>query len=69
MKFTTLASGSLFIMCFLAGCSTTLAVCPQYPKPSAHVLESLKSLNDSEVDQWLTKQYKLNKQLGVCNGL
>lgn len=69
MKFTTLVTGSLLILCFLAGCSTTSAVCPQYPKPSAHVLEKLKSLNDDQVDQWLIKQYKLNKQLGVCNGL
>lgn len=68
MKFTTLASGSLLIMCFLSGCTSTM-VCPQYPKPSAHVLESIKSLNDSEIDQWLIKQYKLNKQLGICNGL
>lgn len=69
MKFTTLTSGSLFILFLLTGCGSKTTVCPQYPKPSAHVLEQLKSLNDDRVDRWLIKQYKLNKQLGVCNGL
>lgn len=68
MKFTTRVTGSLLILFLLAGCGAKTTVCPTYPKPSQHVLERLKSLKDSEVDQWLIKQYKLNKQLGVCNG-
>lgn len=69
MKFTTIITGSLFIGFLLAGCGSKTTVCPTYPKPSKHVLERIKSLKDNQVDQWLIKQYKLNKQLGVCNEL
>lgn len=43
------------------------SVCPSYPKPSQEVLTKIKSLNSQDVDNWILKQYKLNKKLEVCN--
>jgi len=55
---------SLFIF---SGCATKSNVCPSYPKPSQHTLSKIQSLNDSETNVWMIKQYKLNKQLKICN--
>lgn len=63
--------GSIFIillMFLLSGCSNT-TICPIYPKPSKEVLQKIKSLDDNNVDLWMIEQFKLNKKLGVCNGL
>lgn len=49
------------------GCAGKTTTCPTYPKPSKHVLDKIKSLNDDSVNVWMIKQYKLNNQLGVCN--
>lgn len=51
---------------FLSGCASS-TVCPQYPKPTQEVLGKIKSLNDKDVDDWIIKQFKLNKQLKICN--
>lgn len=60
---------TLIIISFMGGCGSIKTVCPQYPKPSQKVLNKIKSLNDVDVDAWIVKQYKLNKQLRVCNEL
>jgi len=57
----------LITILFFTGCSHKPTICPKYPKPTQHILERLKSLNDHSVDLWLIKQYKLNKKLKVCN--
>jgi hypothetical protein len=43
------------------------SVCPSYPKPSQNVLTKIKSLKSQDVDDWILKQFKLNKKLEVCN--
>ena len=48
-------------------CGSRYTICPKYPKPSQVVLSKIKSLDSSEVDTWMVKQYKLNKKLKVCN--
>lgn len=63
--------GSIFIvslMFLFSGCTGT-TICPSYPKPSKEVLQKIKSLNDNSVNLWMIEQFKLNKKLGVCNGL
>lgn len=58
------------LLCFLlTGCATHTSVCPDFPKPSAEVLESVKSLNNPEVDDWVIQLYKLNKKLKICKEL
>ncbi len=64
MKITLSLIVCLFVF---TGCFSTATICPTYPKPSKHILSKIKSLNDVETDLWMVKQYKLNKQLGVCN--
>ena len=60
-------SGKLMIVaCIvgLTGCDKPeRCVVPTYPKPSKHVLSSIHSLNDAEVNAWMVKQYKLNQKL------
>lgn len=63
--------GSIFIIftiILFSGCART-TICPTYPKPSKEILQKIKSLNDDSVDLWMIEQFKLNKKLGVCNGL
>jgi hypothetical protein len=56
----------LFIIVIaFSGCSTYV-VCPAYPKPSQGVLTEIKSLSSSDVDSWMSEQYKLNKKLKEC---
>ena len=59
---------SLFVVLFLfSACTSKLSTCPQYPKPSKDVLQKIQSLKDRNVNLWTIKQYKLNKQLKICN--
>jgi len=57
----------LLIIFILMGCSSHKNICPTYPKPSQYVLLKIKSLNNLLVNEWLKKQYKLNKKLKECN--
>jgi len=62
--------GSIAVIALMAGCCgdpVVIKVCPTYPKPSKYVLYKVSGLHDSKVDQWMVKQYKLNKKLKVCN--
>lgn len=55
------------LLCFLfVGCATHTSVCPDFPKPTQEVLDSVKSLNNSAVDEWIVELYKLNKKLKIC---
>lgn len=56
------------MMLTMQGCGNKqLSVCPKYPAPTQNVLNKIKSLKDKSVDDWIIKQYKLNKQLKICN--
>lgn len=55
------------LLCFfIVGCATHTSVCPAFPKPTQEVLDSVKSLNNPEVDNWLIDLYKLNQKLKIC---
>lgn len=55
------------LLCFfIVGCATHTSVCPDFPKPTKEVLDSVKSLNNPEVDNWLIDLYKLNQKLKIC---
>lgn len=56
-----------FSLLIFGGCAGETTICPTYPKPSKEVLNSIKSLEDNRVNEWMIEQYKLNKKLGVCN--
>lgn len=51
---------------FFTGCATHTSVCPDFPTPSQNVLDRIKSLENSEVDEWIIQLYKLNLKLKVC---
>ncbi len=51
----------------IQGCGSKGLTCPSYPVPNQHVLQSIQSIQDSQVDEWMLKQYKLNLKLKVCN--
>lgn len=57
--------GSLLCL-LLTGCATHTSVCPDFPKPTQEVLDNIKSLNNSEVDEWIIQLYKLNQKLKFC---
>lgn len=57
----------LLAVLIISGCASNSVVCPKYPKPTQQVLVKIKSLNDKDVDDWIVKQFKLNKQLKICN--
>lgn len=50
------------------GCSYQTSICPVFPEPSQKVLDSLKDLNDKDIDSWVVELYKLNKKLKFCIG-
>lgn len=52
---------------FLVGCAT-YSVCPAFPKPSQEVLDSIKSLDNKEVDTWMEQLNKHNKKIKICRG-
>ena len=55
------------LLCFfIVGCATHTSVCPDFQKPTQEVLDSVKSLNNPEVDNWLIDLYKLNQKLKIC---
>ena len=60
---------SFLLICvlLLSGCASKVGVCPQYPAPTKDVLKKIQSLKDKNVDNWIVKQFKLNKQLKICN--
>lgn len=53
------------LVCF-TGCATHTSVCPDFPTPSQKVLDSIKSLDNPEVDDWIVNLYKLNQKLKIC---
>lgn len=52
---------------FLVGCAT-YNVCPVFPKPTQGVLDSIKGLNDPDVDDWMEQLNKHNKKIKICRG-
>lgn len=55
------------VLCLaLTGCATHTSICPEFPKPTQEVLNNIKSLNNSEVDEWIIQLYKLNQKLKIC---
>jgi len=42
------------------------SICPTYPIPSSEVTNKILDLKDSEVNDWMIKQYKLSLQLEEC---
>lgn len=59
---------SIVLAFILSGCYAHTSVCPDFPTPTQEVLNNIKSLNNSEVDNWIIKLYKLNQKLKVCKG-
>lgn len=54
---------ALSVLFFFAGCALYTTACPAFPKPSQEVLTKIENIQDSEVDAWLEKLFKLNKKL------
>lgn len=59
---------SLLLISLLAGCAGRRVSCPEFPVPSAHVLQKLDeiSVDDREVWEWGNKLLDLCQQLGTC---
>lgn len=55
------------MMLMMQGCTNSTNVCPNYPKPSQSVLNSIRDLNNTEVDSWMIEQLKLSRKLNVNN--
>ena len=53
--------GSVIIVIMLVGCGGTKCYVPEPPKPSQYVLDKIRGLNDEQVDEWMTKEYKYHK--------
>lgn len=58
---------SIALMMFTLQACGSKSICPLYPKPSQNVLNEIESLKSQEVNDWILKQFKLNKKLKVCN--
>lgn len=56
---------SPLMMLMMQGCINSTNVCPTYPKPSQSVLNSIRDINNTEVDSWMIEQLKLSRKLNV----
>jgi len=46
---------------------TSVSICPVYPKLGVIKTNKILDLNDSIINGWMIRQYKLKKRLGICN--
>jgi hypothetical protein len=51
----------------ITGCSIkTNSICPNFPAPDQHILNSIKSLDDDTVNRWMEDLYKHKLKIDTC---
>jgi hypothetical protein len=57
----------LILIVMMGGCHTNSCTYPTFPQPSKKVLNNIKDINSSDVDNWMVDIYKLNLKLKEVN--